>query len=204
MLEQLQNLDINLLTPVVRQDQRSATFEITDWAVAPLSDKGVSNPDGLFLFNGHGQDHQGQRPWSVVLKALNDRGETLAPSHLWYWKRELLVNQSGFLSNLQGLVATPRCYGIVEREHDGWIWMEHIIARSNERWTLDGLCIGRAAGWPSQRGLSDPHAAAQRPVVLPGTYAGLGRAGRHLPLRRQPACSKRISSLAPEPGATLF
>ena len=53
-LGRLQAIDLALLTDVVRQDQRSPSFEITEWSIKRLSDKGVQNPDGLWLVSGSG------------------------------------------------------------------------------------------------------------------------------------------------------
>jgi hypothetical protein len=50
MARKLQAIDSAILTDVVRQDQRSPLFEVTGWSVRRLSDKGVTNPDGLWLF----------------------------------------------------------------------------------------------------------------------------------------------------------
>ena len=58
-MSRLQAIDLALLTDVVRQDQRSPSFEITEWSIKRLSDKGVQNPDGLWLVSGCG--HAGTR-----------------------------------------------------------------------------------------------------------------------------------------------
>lgn len=39
--------DPTLLTAIVRQDQRDPHFELLDWEVELLSDKGIINPGGL-------------------------------------------------------------------------------------------------------------------------------------------------------------
>jgi hypothetical protein len=137
MLEQLQAIDPSMLLNVVRQDQRSPDFVITDWTVGILSDKGASHPEGLFCFSGHGRDGQGVRPWSVALKVLSDPGQPFAVSDWWYWKRELLVNQSGLLARLPSPLVAPRCYGTREYERGAWIWMERITESTAGRWGLD-------------------------------------------------------------------
>jgi hypothetical protein len=150
MLETLRAIDLAVLTDVVRQDQRSPTFEILDWSVKRLSDKGVINPDGLFLFSGQGRDGQGTRPWSVVLKILKKPDEEQDIREIFYWKRELLAVQSGLLSNLPDAVVRPRFYGVIEQEDSGWIWMENIV-ESKPHWTIDQFTfsarkIGRFSG----------------------------------------------------------
>jgi hypothetical protein len=137
MLETLKSVDPAVLLDVVRQDQRSPTFEILEWTVDRLSDKGIINPDGLFRFSGQGDDEQGIRSWSVVLKIVTNPGMERDLSHLRYWKREMLAMKSGLLATLPGPVAAPRCYGTSEHQSSGWIWMEHIIEPENPHWTTN-------------------------------------------------------------------
>lgn len=88
------SLDPALLTAVVRQEQGSPNFELLDWSVEPLGhEKIIRTTGGLYHFSGHGQDGNGIRPWSVVLKIVNHPpGEMCqAPKEWCYWKRELLA-----------------------------------------------------------------------------------------------------------------
>lgn len=126
-----------MLADVVRQDQRNSQFEITDWTVRRLSDRGIINPDGLFLFSGHRRSGQAITPWSVALKVLRDSGQEQNPRDLWYWKRELLAYESGLLAHLPGPVAAPRYYGSLELAEGVGMWMEHIIPTGPLDWTLD-------------------------------------------------------------------
>jgi len=126
-----------VLSEVVRQDQGSKSFEITEWEVKRLSDKGIINPDGLFLFSGQGHDEHGTRSWSVVLKNLKDPGGEPNLRSMFYWKREALLIQNGLLSNLPGPVIVPRYYGTVEGEGGVWVWMEHIVESVTSLWTAD-------------------------------------------------------------------
>lgn len=136
VLAQLRAIDIRLLTEVVRQDQRSPTFDISEWHVDRLSSKGIVNPDGLFRFSGHGRDGQATRPWSVVLKIVRKPNEDQNPRDIWYWKRELLAAQHNLLPQLPGPVTAPRIYGVIEHADSGWLWMEHIIEATTQPWTL--------------------------------------------------------------------
>ena len=71
LLKTLQAIDPKLLTDFVRQDQNDPSFEISSWDVQRLSDKGISNPDGLWRFSGQGAGAAGNRPWAIVLKILS-------------------------------------------------------------------------------------------------------------------------------------
>ena len=137
MLTTLRATDPALLREMVRKDQHSPTFELLSWDVKRLSQKGLINPDGLFLFSGQGDDERGTTPWSVVLKILNDPGGEPDPRNLWYWKRELLVAQSGVAASLPGRVVAPRYYAATEHDGKGWLWMEYVTATTPQTWTKD-------------------------------------------------------------------
>jgi len=139
MLDRLQAIDINVLTDVVRQDQRCPDFVIRDWSVGRLSDKGIASPDGLFRFQGNGcsagQDGPDYQDWSVVFKMVKPTEWEQGPGETWYWKRELLLITSGVLDRLPGPLVTPRFYGVKEMDGEAWIWMEYIEDIAPPRWT---------------------------------------------------------------------
>jgi len=137
LLARLQAVDPTILTGVVRQDQRSASMEIVEWSVRRLSDKGIANPDGLWLVSGRGQVDGDTRSWSVVVKIIRRPDSEVAPTDLSYWKREFLVAQSGLLADLPGPVLAPRFYLVNETEDSIWLWMEHLQSASNHEWTID-------------------------------------------------------------------
>ena len=70
-LGRLQANDLALLTDVVRQDQRSPTFGITEWSIKRLSDKGIQNPDGLWLVSSSGHAGNTTQPWSIVVSSIS-------------------------------------------------------------------------------------------------------------------------------------
>jgi hypothetical protein len=127
-----------MLSEAVRQDQRSPDFEISSWTVSRLSDQGIMNPDGLWLFRGDGRDGGDTRSWSIVLKVFDEPEAGLDISNYWNGKREALAMQSGLLANLPpDTVVAPRCYGVEERDGCHWIWMEFVHDHSARRWTSD-------------------------------------------------------------------
>ena len=90
ILATLQAINPAVLESVVREDQRSPSFQITDWSVGRLSNKGIINPDGLWLFSGQGHDQQGPRNWSVVLKILARQTEEPPINDMWNWSSRSL------------------------------------------------------------------------------------------------------------------
>jgi hypothetical protein len=136
-LEKMMAIDPAILTDIVRQDQNEPTFQITNWTVKRLSDKGITNPDGLWLFSGQGNSEKETRPWSVVLKILKRQDEEMPPDNVWHWKREFSFAQSGLSSYPEGPVKAPRTYYSNESLEGAWIWMEHMEGIQSGPWTLD-------------------------------------------------------------------
>jgi hypothetical protein len=118
MLDRLQRIRLDVLTDVVRQDQQRSSLIITDWAVQPLSDKGIINPGGLWALDGHARDAHGSYAWSLVIKVLRRPQRVLSPSDPWYWKREvrLPVPTSGAnpCSALLPCRRAPRCRMVMD------------------------------------------------------------------------------------------
>lgn len=158
MLATLQAIDPAVLESVVREDHRSPSFHITDWSVRRLRDKGIMNRDDLWLFRGQGLDGRGARHWSVVLKILNRQAESTSPTDMLYWKRELLVAQSGLTGRLPGPVKTPRFYKAEETPGGAWIWMEHVQDLAADRWTIDNysFAAGQLGRWSGACSMAPP------------------------------------------------
>ena len=133
-LEALSALASAHLELVVRRALDSPSFELGRWGVRRLSEQGIINPDGLFIFSGTGQDQQGVQAWSVVLKVVQANSADLDPDHFWHWRREVSAMESGLLGQLPGPVVAPHCYGVEERPDGAWIWMEHIEDKSPRHW----------------------------------------------------------------------
>lgn len=133
--ENLKAIDSDLLTDIVQRNQNDASFQITDWTVKRLSDKGIANPDGLWLFRGQGTGNAGSRTWSIILKILSRQKEEPALHDLWHWKREYYLAQSELAVN--GLVKAPHFYHSEETPEGAWIWMEHIEDGQRGEWTLE-------------------------------------------------------------------
>ncbi|MEP7356208.1 MAG: phosphotransferase [Anaerolineales bacterium] len=138
VLADLKGIDPACLTDVVRQDQRNDSFEISAWSVRRLSEQGMANPNGLWRFSGTGHAGGAERPWSVVLKILTRPKEEQPAHDLWYWKRELLVAESGLTERLPGPVKAPRFYRCPSQP-ETWLWMEHIHDTQPGLWPLENF-----------------------------------------------------------------
>ena len=131
------SIDLTLLTDVVRQAQRSQSFELLDWNVHILSERGTGDPEGLLRVSGIGRDEDGVRPWAVALKVIKrSLAGNIAPSHLGYWRRETNAYTSGLLANLPGPVMPACCYAITEQPDSAWIWMELLTDVTGGAWDL--------------------------------------------------------------------
>lgn len=151
--QQLKAIDPAILTEVVRQDQNDPDLVLLDWTVEPLShEKIIETTGGLFCFSGQSQSIDGIRPWKVVMKCINNPKDPSANPRVWYyWKREILAFQSGFLAQLPLGVRAPRFYGVMENENGAWIWMEYIQETAGKHWSLEDFRraaqhLGRSQG----------------------------------------------------------
>lgn len=113
----IQSIEPGQLTAFARQSTQRPTLQIQDWHVSQLGG-GMGNPVsmGLYRFAGVGQDGAEPVNWSVVLKILqspanvgwSNMGEGDDQSHWNYWRRELLIYQSGLLDRLPDGLTAPR------------------------------------------------------------------------------------------------
>jgi hypothetical protein len=125
---------------------RREKYQIKGWRVQRL-DGGVGNPVslGLYRFEGTGADRDTWIDWSVVLKMIQSPanlgrvniGEGEDPSHWNYWKRELLVYQSGWLGTLPEGLNAPQCFDAMELPgNTAALWLEDISDSYSGNWSL--------------------------------------------------------------------
>ena len=87
---------------------------------------------------GTAQDAGGELPWSAVVKVGGPAEDSARsdPGHHEYWKREVLVYQSGILEQLPGNLVAPHCYAIQELpDEKHCIWLE-AVDESERHWTM--------------------------------------------------------------------
>ena len=127
--------DLTMLSNAVRHLLGDATAIIVAWTQQPLQD-GFS---GFVVerFQGHAQTATGEQPWSLIRKIITPSGGSAAPEAQDYWRRELLVYQSGLLTALPPGLAAPRCVAIDEPTTDEcWLWLEDIGTVDGSSWPL--------------------------------------------------------------------
>ncbi len=150
----------DILTGVARQYLKAAEAELLDWEMTPVSHEAViETTGGLYRLHGNAQVRGERLPWSAVLKMVRAPEERDAQTEQsWdYWKREMLVYQSGLLETLPDGLRGPSCFGVSETPDGGWIWMEDMVEAGDPTWTI-----------------AQYHQAARRLGQLAGAY-GLGK-----------------------------
>jgi hypothetical protein len=144
---QLAAIDQATLTPLVRSALNSETVEVMDWDYEQLHG-GAGAGNAIYRFAGQGRDREQKMPWSLILKTAYPEGDNTHISAWNYYKREADAYQSGWLDDLPGGLAAPRCYDVIEYQ-DGtcWIWLEDVTDEIGARWPIEhyGL-VARHAG----------------------------------------------------------
>ena len=134
---QLDAIDRATLTPLVQSALNSETIQVTDWTCEQLH-AGVGEWSAIYRFTGHGHDQAKSVPWSLILKVLRPHDMGANPSSWNYYRREADAYQSGWLDDLPGGLAAPRCFDVVEHS-DGtcWIWLEDVTDEIGAQWPLE-------------------------------------------------------------------
>jgi hypothetical protein len=165
----LRSINKSKLSEIVRQAVDRPGFQIQGWRTRNLDGKD-GNPTslGLFRFEGIGVDGDEWLDWSVVLKVIQsptnlgyvNNGEGEDPNQWNYWKRDLLIYQSGWLDGLPEGITAPKCFEAVEVPGNvAGIWLEDIVDSYSFAWPLHRYALaarhlGRLNGiYISRRGL---------------------------------------------------
>jgi hypothetical protein len=139
----LSGLDRTTLNPIVRTILDSPSAEVTSWQLIPILE-GRASPAGVYRVTGTAQKQDATVTWSLVAKvfeatALSDYEGNHAsddPTACFYWKRELLLYQSGLFDSLPDGFAAPRAYQIDEKPQGAQIWMEDIREDVGALWPI--------------------------------------------------------------------
>ncbi|MGC9397076.1 MAG: hypothetical protein ACP5J4_19710 [Anaerolineae bacterium] len=135
---QLQAIDQTTLTPVVRRALGSETVEVIHWDYQQIHGGAGGGVGGtaIYRFAGQGRDQGKMVPWSVILKVLWAQADS-DESDCYYWRREAVAYQSGWLEDLPGGLAAPQCFGIVEHPGEAcWLWLEEVVDEIGQ-WPLE-------------------------------------------------------------------
>jgi hypothetical protein len=135
---QLAAIDQATLTPLVQSAAGSNTVEVVNWESEQLHG-GIAAGTAVYRFSGQGRDQGRTMPWSLILKLLRSGVGSADPSSWDYYKREVDAYQSGWLDELPGGLAAPRCYGALDHP-DGtccWMWLEDIRDIFASQWSLE-------------------------------------------------------------------
>ncbi len=142
----LRSINESQMSTIVRQALNRSNFRIQGWRARKL--EGVSGNAaclGSYRFEGVGSDRNEWLDWSIILKIIqspanlgyDDFGAGQDQSHWNYWKRELLLYQSGWLESLPEGIRAPVCYDVVEIPGNiGGIWLEDVKDSFSGSWPL--------------------------------------------------------------------
>jgi hypothetical protein len=146
-IAQVTTIDRATLTALVRSALKCETVEVMDWDYEQLHG-GAGAGNAIHRFTGQGRDRAQKMSWSLILKTAYPEGDNTHISAWNYYKREADAYQSGWLADLPGGLAAPRCFAVVEHQ-DGtcWIWLEDVADEIGSHWPLEhyGL-VARHAG----------------------------------------------------------
>jgi hypothetical protein len=134
-----------------------ASAQIVDWQVERINPGMGTATGGIYRVAGTALGDGCTLRWALMIKVMSLGASTLNPAtreidHPLYWKREVLVYQSGLLTNLPGGVEAPRCLAVTRRPGDVlWLWMEEAHDRYGPIWPLEqyhsaARCLGRFNG----------------------------------------------------------
>ncbi len=129
-------IDQATLTPLVQSALNSETVEVVNWDYEQLH-AGVGAGTAVYRFSGEGRDQEHTISWSLILKVLQPESGSADASAWNYYKREVEAYQSGWLDDLPGGLAAPRCFGVLDYP-DGtcWIWLGDIRDIFASQWPL--------------------------------------------------------------------
>jgi len=132
---QLLSINRDTLTPLVRQALGSETAEVASWDAQQIH--ASATRARILRISGSAFDRRDRVPWSLVVKTIPSQPDRDEPSGPHYWKREILLYQSGLLDDLPGGLAAPRCLGITGQPGgEFWIWLEDVKDDIEPEWPL--------------------------------------------------------------------
>jgi hypothetical protein len=134
----LAEIDPGALAAAAAKATGCEEIELDDWRQDAIHSAFNQATAGLYRISGTGSVAGETVPWSLILKvvqASDDKfGGSDDPGHANYWKRELLIYQSGLLERIPG-VRAPRCFGVEQvNSVVARIWPEDVPDHLGSRW----------------------------------------------------------------------
>lgn len=133
-------LDPQTVAAVARRALNRPALALDRWRVEPIDYVNVSpHSRGLYRVSGSARDGGSDVLWSAVLKvvAASPDEPIDRPARPFYWRREALIYQSGWLAALPESLAAPRCLAVTERpSRQLWLWLEDIAIVAEPPWLL--------------------------------------------------------------------
>jgi hypothetical protein len=147
---QVESVDAQTLTPVVRAATGNAALEISRWTCTPIHAGGGAATGGIYRFSGEAGDGPAGHPWSVILKVVQIQEDGADTAGSDDWRREAFAYSSSELQHLPPGVGAPRCFGVLEHVHERWLWLED-LTEPERQWSLDhyhaaSRCLGKFNG----------------------------------------------------------
>lgn len=147
----LESTRLPVLTDIARQAAGVDGIDLQEWRVDQIGG-GLGNPVSVGLYRVQGTGRAGDESvhWSTILKVIqspanagwSNMGEGEDQSHWNYWKRELLIYQSGLLDGLPDGLLAPRCYATIELAGNiACLWLEDVADADESAWPLDRYAL---------------------------------------------------------------
>jgi hypothetical protein len=110
---------------------------VLDWECKQLHG-GAGSGNAVYRFAGQGRDGESEISWSLILKTARPEGDNVHLSAWNYYKREADAYRSGWLDDLPGSLAAPRCFAVTEYQDGSCsIWLEDVEEEVGSHWPLE-------------------------------------------------------------------
>ena len=171
----LSTLDLDRLTPIIRQALDDDGATVVSWDVEPLT--GGHSRMGTVRVWGEATIEGQSRPWAVFVKQIMAPEQYKPGKDGDGWRREVLLYEEHVFDGLPTGLQPPRCY-LIDRISVGeyWLWCEFIDGVHGKDWP-------RSRFHEAARHVGQLNGAYLTGEALPtGDWLGRGRLEKGLPL----------------------
>jgi hypothetical protein len=131
-------IDDAYLIALLQKTTHKQVTQVNEWGAQQIHG-GLEFGSAIYRISGTATFDEQNFPWSLILKTARSAENSSNADGVWYWKREVLAYQSGYLHNLPCQnISAPACYDVQERP-DGsiWTWMEDVKDDIGSNWTIE-------------------------------------------------------------------